>query len=77
MGNSRIIKKHVIYYLFLIVFSLNAQTRSVKQSIKDYQLSSEQYISGTDGKVYMNVSFGVKQVILELYEYMKVSTLLP
>ena len=57
MGNSRIIKKRVIYYLFLIVFSLNAQTRSVNQSIKDYQLSSEQYISGADGKVYMNVSF--------------------
>ena len=38
-------------------FSLNAQTGSVKQSIEDYQLSSEQYISGADGKVYMNVSF--------------------
>ena len=71
MGNSRIIKKHVIYYLFLIVFSLNAQTRSVKQSIKDYQLSSEQYFSGADGKVYMNVNFwgaGGNSGTIQVYE---------
>lgn len=38
-------------------YSLNAQISSASQNIKDYQLSSEQYISGSDGKVYMNVSF--------------------
>ena len=38
-------------------YSLNAQISSASQNIKDYQLSSEQYISGPDGKVYMNVSF--------------------
>ena len=55
--NIKILKKQVIYYLIFIAFSLNAQTLSLNQSIEDYQLSSEQYISGDDGKVYMNVSF--------------------
>ena len=34
---------------------LNAQSSSDNSFIRNYQLSSEQYISGTDGKVYMNV----------------------
>ena len=42
-----------------------------KQTIKDYQLSSEQYISGSDGKVYMNVSFwgaGAGSGTIQVYE---------
>ena len=41
------------------------------QTIKDYQLSSEQYISGPDGKVYMNVSFwgaGGNSGTIQVYE---------
>ena len=56
MWNCKIFKNYIIYYFILIVLSLNAQT-SLNPTIKDYQLSSEQYISGSDGKVYMNVSF--------------------
>ena len=39
-----------------MLFFLNAQILK-KADYQDYQLSSEQYISGPDGKVYMNVSF--------------------
>ena len=71
MGNINISKKYIVYYIIFVVFPLNAQTSSVKQSIKDYQLSSEQYISGNDGKVYMNVSFwgaGGKSGTIQVYE---------
>ena len=54
---NKIFKKHIIYCLIFTVYSLKAQIPSASQTIKDYQLSSEQYISGPDGKVYMNVSF--------------------
>ena len=57
MKNSKILKHRILCYLVFMFFFLNAQTFSEKPSIKDYQLSSEQYISGPDGKVYMNVSF--------------------
>ena len=57
MGNCKILKNYIVCYFILIAFSLGAQTSSEKRTIKDYQLSSEQYISGVDGKVYMNVSF--------------------
>ncbi len=44
-------------FIFLISY-LNAQHSSKDSSpIKKYQMSSEQYISGPDGKVYMNVNF--------------------
>ena len=46
-----------IYFIFMICF-LKAQSSSEKPfSIKKYQMSSEKYISGVDGKVYMNVNF--------------------
>ena len=40
--------------MFFCLF-LNAQSSSDNSFIRNYQLSSEQYISGIDGKVYMNV----------------------
>ena len=46
----------MLYFIFTFYF-LNAQISPVDQTIKDYQLSSEQYLSGADGKVYMNVNF--------------------
>ena len=51
-------KRYIIYGLTYLCFFLKAQSFSQKNlSIKDYQLSSEQYISSEDGKVYMNVNF--------------------
>ena len=44
-------------FIFLICY-LNAQSSNQDSFlIKDYQMSSEKYISGPDGKVYMNVNF--------------------
>ena len=43
---------------FFFICILNAQTFAEKSlSIKEYQMSSEKYISGPDGKVYMNINF--------------------
>ena len=44
--------------LFFFICVLNAQSLSENSpTIKEYQISSEKYISGTDGKVYMNINF--------------------
>ena len=70
-GINKILKKHITYYLIFTLYSLNAQLTSVNPNIKDYQLSSEQYISGADGKVYMNVSFwgvGGNSGTIQVYE---------
>ena len=70
-GKNKILKNHIIYYLIFIIYPLNAQLSSAKPNIKDYQLSSEQYISGADGKVYMNVSFwgaGGNSGTIQVYE---------
>ena len=48
---------NIILWSIVFIFSLDAQSMDKKTLIKDYQLSSEQYISGDDGKVYMNVKF--------------------
>ena len=48
---------NIILWSIVFIFSLDAQSLDKKTLIKDYQLSSEQYISGDDGKVYMNVNF--------------------
>ena len=49
------------YILFFIIFyncSANAQSKNNELSeFKDYQLSSEKYISGEGGKLYMKVNF--------------------
>ena len=48
--------KYFSFFFFICV--LNAQSFSENSSvIKEYQMSREKYISGSDGKVYMNVNF--------------------
>ena len=52
----RIKPKFISFFFFICV--LKAQS-FIEDSftIKEYQMSSEKYISGPDGKVYMNVNF--------------------
>ena len=46
------------FSFFFFICILNAQTFAENsRSIKEYQMSSEKYISGPDGKVYMNINF--------------------
>ena len=71
IGNNKILKKHIIYYFIFSFYFLNAQGSSISKSIQDYQLSSEQYFSGADGKVYMNVNFwgaGGNSGTIQVYE---------
>ena len=50
--------KPTFFSFFFLICVLNAQSFSKNSlSIKEYQMSSEKYISGPDGKVYMNVNF--------------------
>ena len=43
---------------FFFICVLKAQSFAENSTfIKEYQMSSEKYISGPDGKVYMNVNF--------------------
>ena len=58
MSTKIIYKKHWIFHLMFLFCFLAAQSYDEKTSlIKDYQLSSEQYTSDSEGKVYMNVNF--------------------
>ena len=46
------------FYFFFFICILNAQLFAENSlPIKEYQMSSEKYISGSDGKVYMNINF--------------------
>ena len=48
----------IIFSFFFFICFLKAQSLGkTLQPIKEYQMSSEKYISGTDGKVYMKVNF--------------------
>ena len=48
----------ILYFFILFSCFLQSQPSNKKDpSIKDYQLSSEQYITNSDGKVYMKVNF--------------------
>ena len=50
--------KPIIFSFFIFLCFLKAQSFSENlQPIKEYQRSSEKYISGADGKVYMKVNF--------------------
>ena len=55
MESIIILKRYVLAYFVFSAFFLNAQSSPDESFIRNYQLSSEQYISGIDGKVYMNV----------------------
>ena len=56
-SNKMRTKPKFLSFLFFICV-LNAQSFAENLStIKEYQMSSEKYISGPDGKVYMNVNF--------------------
>ncbi len=44
-------------FIFFICFLKGQSFSDNLKSIKEYQRSSQKYISGTDGKVYMNVNF--------------------
>ena len=46
------------FYFFFFICILNAQLFAENSlPIKEYQMSSEKYIYGPDGKVYMNINF--------------------
>ncbi len=49
----------LLFFSFIFfTYSLNAQSfDDISLSIKEYQVSSEKYISGPDGKVFMKVNF--------------------
>ena len=50
--------KPKFFSFFFFICVLNAQSFSENSTvIKEYQMSREKYISGSDGKVYMNVNF--------------------
>ncbi len=51
------IKTLFCYLIFLICFIEAQSFKEENSKIKEYQMSSERYISGADGKVYMNVNF--------------------
>ena len=57
--SSKIMRTKLKFFsLFFFICVLNAQSSSENSpTIKEYQISSEKYISGTDGKVYMNINF--------------------
>ncbi len=50
--------KFNFFSFFFFICILNAQLFAENSlPIKEYQMSSEKYISGPDGKVYMNINF--------------------
>jgi len=58
MSSNIMRTKPNFFFFFFFICILNAQTFAEKSiSIKEYQMSSEKYISGPDGKVYMNINF--------------------
>ena len=58
MSSNKMRTKPKFFFLFFLSCVLNAQSFAEDSPpIKEYQISSEKYISGTDGKVYMNVNF--------------------
>ena len=58
MSSNIMRTKSKFFYLFFSIWILSAQSFSENYlPIKEYQMSSEKYISGPDGKVYMNVNF--------------------
>ena len=58
MSSNIMQAKPNFFYFFFFICILNAQLFAENSlPIKEYQMSSEKYISGPDGKVYMNVNF--------------------
>ena len=58
MSSNIMRAKPNFFYFFFFICILNAQLFAENSlPIKEYQMSSEKYISGPDGKVYMNVNF--------------------
>ncbi|MFL3005267.1 MAG: hypothetical protein ACJZ1R_03785 [Candidatus Neomarinimicrobiota bacterium] len=58
MSSNIVRTKPKFFFLFFFSCVLNAQSFAENSPpIKEYQISSEKYISGIDGKVYMNVNF--------------------
>ena len=58
MSSNIMRTKPNFFFFFFFICILNAQTFAEKSiSIKEYQMSSEKYISGPDGKVFMNINF--------------------
>ena len=58
MSSNIMRTKPKIFLFFFFICVLNAQSFAEKSiAIKEYQMSREKYISGSDGKVYMNVNF--------------------
>ena len=55
--NIMFIKFSIFSFIFFICFLKAQSLLRNSSSIKEYQMSSEKYISGPDGKVYMNVNF--------------------
>ena len=58
MSSNIMRAKPNFFYFFFFISILNAQLFAENSlPIKEYQMSSEKYISGPDGKVYMNINF--------------------
>ena len=58
MSSNIMRTKPNFFSFFFFICVLNAQSFSENSPpIEEYQISSEKYISGTDGKVYMNINF--------------------
>jgi len=49
-------KPYIFIFFLFVIFSYSQTYENIPEVFKDYQLSSEQYISGIDGKVFMNVN---------------------
>ena len=58
MSSNIMRAKPNFFYFFFFICILNTQLFAENfLPIKEYQMSSEKYISGPDGKVYMNINF--------------------
>ena len=58
MSSNIMRAKPNFFYFFFFICILHAQLFAENSlPIKEYQMSSEKYISGPDGKVYMNINF--------------------
>lgn len=58
MSSNIMRAKPNLFSFFFFICILNAQSFAENSlPIKEYQISSEKYISGPDGKVYMNINF--------------------
>ena len=50
-------RKYILIYLVFFCFLHSQDSGKKERFIKDYQLSSEQYITNVDGKVYMKINY--------------------